>query len=104
MLENTVKCINYLLINEKEFNMTLDEKKIVELLGINEPIKSVIVVFDSTDENVQIKLGYEMESYHIIGGELVLYIKKNSNVKYEKVLKNKNQQQIEKDIRNESTV
>lgn len=82
--------------------MIEDEKKVVELLGINEPIKSVVLMVESeAEENTMIKLGYELESYHITGDELVLYIKKNSNVKFDKIRKNKNQQQIEMELKNE---
>lgn len=83
--------------------MTPDEKKVVELLGINEPIQSVTLLVESgEDKDVDIKINYQIETYHTTGGELFLYIKKNSDVKVEKIRRNKDIHQINMDLKNES--
>ena len=85
--------------------MTSDEKKVVELLGVENPIESVTLLVESgEDKNVDIKINYEVENYHITGGELFLYIKKNSPVKVDKVIRNKDIQQINMDLKDESNI
>lgn len=83
--------------------MTTDEKKIVELLDVTEPIKSITLITESSeDKEIDVKLKYQIESYHITGDELFLYIKKDSTVIVEKVRRNKDIQQINMDLQNES--
>lgn len=84
--------------------MTSIENEIVKTLKIDEPINSVTLVVESVeDKNTDIKLNYQIESYHITAGELFLYIKKDSLVKIDKVIKNKDIHQINMDLKNESS-
>ncbi len=84
--------------------MTSIENEIVKTLGINEPINSVTLVIESGEnKNADIKVNYQVESYHTTGDELFLYIKKDSPVRIDKVIKNKDKQQINMDLKDESS-